>query len=125
VSGEAKPPTTTTTPTTTTPPGSVGVFLELLFALRKRGVPVSLQEWLALMQALALGLERQSLTGFYHVCRSLLVKTEAHFDAFDEAFLEVFRGLELPIDLPEKLREWLADPLRYERLLSPGLIAQL
>jgi hypothetical protein len=101
------------------------VFLDLFFALRKRGVPVSLQEWLALMQALALGLERQSLTGFYHVCRSLLVKTEAHFDAFDEAFLEVFRGLELPIDLPEKLREWLADPLRYERLLSPELIAQL
>ncbi|MBI5499895.1 MAG: VWA domain-containing protein [Deltaproteobacteria bacterium] len=101
------------------------MFLDLFFALRKRGVPVSLQEWLALMQALSLGLERQTLTGFYHLCRSLLVKTEAHFDAFDEAFLEVFRGLELPIDLPEKLREWLADPLRWDRTLSPELLAQL
>jgi uncharacterized protein with von Willebrand factor type A (vWA) domain len=112
------PPTTTTTTTT-------GVFLELFFALKKRGVPVSMQEWLALMQALALGLEQQTLTGFYHLCRSLLVKTEAHFDAFDEAFLEVFGGVELPIDLPEKLREWLADPLRFERMLSPELVEQM
>jgi uncharacterized protein with von Willebrand factor type A (vWA) domain len=102
-----------------------GVFLDLFFALRRRGVPASIQEWLALMDALALGLEQQTLTGFYHLCRSLLVKSEAHFDLFDEAFLEVFGGLDLPIDLPDKLREWLADPLRYERLLRPELLERL
>lgn len=110
----------------TSAPAPAGApFLDLFFALRKRGVPVSIQEWLALMRALELGLERQALSGFYHLCRSLLVKSEAHFDAFDEAFLEVFQGLELPIDLPEKLREWLSDPLRYERLLRPELVEQL
>lgn len=102
-----------------------GLFLDLFYALRSRGINVSIQEWLALMKALSLGLEKQSLTGFYNLSRSLLVKTEAQFDAFDEAFLEVFGDLEVPIDLPEKLREWLADPMRYERLLSPDLIDKL
>jgi uncharacterized protein with von Willebrand factor type A (vWA) domain len=102
-----------------------GLFLDLFYALRRRSINVSIQEWLALMKALSLGLEKQSLTGFYHLSRSLLVKTEAQFDAFDEAFLEVFGDLDVPIDLPQKLREWLADPVRYERLLSPDLIDKL
>ncbi len=102
-----------------------GVLLDLFFALRRRGVDVSIQEWLALMEALEIGLERQSLTGFYNLSRSLLVKTESRFDAFDEAFLEIFGGLEVPIDLPAKLREWLSDPLRYEKLLSPEVVARL
>ncbi len=102
-----------------------GLFLDLFYALRRRGVDVSIQEWLALMKALSMGLEKQSLTGFYHLSRSLLVKTEADFDSFDEAFLEVFGDLEVPIDLPGKLREWLSDPLRYEKLLSPDLVERL
>jgi hypothetical protein len=102
-----------------------GIFLDLFAALRRRGVSVSLQEWLALMDVLSRGLERQTLTGFYHLARSLLVKSEAKFDAFDEAFLEVFAGLELLIDLLDKLREWLSDPLWFEHLLSPDLVAQL
>ncbi|MBW2262094.1 MAG: VWA domain-containing protein [Deltaproteobacteria bacterium] len=101
------------------------MFLDLFYALRKHGIDVSIQEWLALMKALSLGLEKQSLTGFYHLSRSLLVKTEADFDSFDEAFLEIFGDLEVPIDLPEKLREWLSDPLRYEKLLSPDLVDKL
>jgi len=101
------------------------LFLDLFLALRRRGVAVSIQEWLALMEALSLGLEKQSLTGFYNLSRSLLVKTEAQFDAFDEAFLEVFGDLDVPIDLPAKLREWLSDPLRYERLLGPGIAEKL
>ena len=102
-----------------------GIFLELFYALRRRGIDVSIQEWLALMKALSMGLEKQSLMGFYNLSRSLLVKTEADFDVFDEAFLEVFGDLEVPIELPEKLREWLSDPLRYEKLLSPELVEKL
>jgi hypothetical protein len=102
-----------------------GVFLDLFYELRRRGVDPSIQEWLALVRALSMGLERQSLTGFYHLSRSLLVKTEAQFDAFDEAFLAVFGDLDVPIDLPEKLRQWLSDPLRYEKLLDPQLARKL
>ncbi len=102
-----------------------GPFLELFYALRGRGVKTSIQEWLSLMQALSLGLEKQSLAGFYNLSRSLLVKSEAQFDAFDEAFLQVFGGLDVPIDLPDRLREWLADPSRYLDLLSPELTARL
>jgi len=52
-------------------------FLDLFWALRRRGVDPTIQEWLALMQALSMGLEKQSLTGFYNLSRSLLVKSEA------------------------------------------------
>ena len=40
---------------------------------------------IALARALREGLHGTSLDGFYHVARALLVHSEAHLDAFDEA----------------------------------------
>lgn len=87
------------------------MFLEFFYELRSRKVPVSTQEWLALMEALALGLHESSLDGFYHLARSVLVKDLAHFDAFDAAFLHVFRGVNAEsLKITEELLEWLKDP---------------
>ena len=55
------------------------MLLEFLYQLRALKVPVGLQEWMALMEALGHGLHESSLTGFYHLARSILVHSEAHF----------------------------------------------
>ena len=67
------------------------MFGDFLYLLRRSGLKISLTEWMALMEALDKGLEGASLTGFYYLCRALLVKTEADFDRFDRAFLEYFK----------------------------------
>lgn len=84
------------------------MLVPFLYALRQRGVPVGTQEALTLAEGLAHGLHEQSLDGFYHLARCVLVHSEAHLDAFDEAFLAHFKGVELDaIKLHRQLLEWL------------------
>jgi uncharacterized protein with von Willebrand factor type A (vWA) domain len=83
------------------------MFTEFFYDLKNFGVPVSLNEWQTLMDALEIGLAGSSLTGFYFLARALLVKTEAHYDRFDLAFASYFHDVETPEDLPEKIWEWL------------------
>ncbi len=86
------------------------MFLNFLYELRRRGLKVGTGEWLALMQALGLGLHRSSLSGFYNVARSLLCKSEADFDLFDQAFSLVFRGVEMEsAQLTDELLDWLRE----------------
>lgn len=89
-----------------------GMFLKLFFSLKAAGVPVSLREHLAFLDAVRAGLVLHDVDGLYHLARVALVKDERHFDRFDRVFAEVFRGLEAvapeagetPAALPE---EWL------------------
>lgn len=66
-----------------------------------------MNEWYGLLDALEMGLAGASLTTFYHLCRAILVKTEAHYDRFDLAFAQYFNGVETPEGLPETIWEWL------------------
>jgi uncharacterized protein with von Willebrand factor type A (vWA) domain len=101
------------------------VFVPFLFELRKRKVKVGLQEAMALARALGMNLHDTSLDGFYHVARALCVHREADLDAFDEAFLACFRGVEAKsLDLVKELEEWLSDP-RARKGLSPEELAML
>ena len=43
---------------------SAYVLIDFLFELRRKKLPVSTHEWLALMEAMALGLHESSLDGF-------------------------------------------------------------
>lgn len=87
------------------------MLIDFLFELRKRKLPVSTHEWMALMEAMALGLHDSSLDGFYRLCRTLCVKDIALYDAYDEAFLAYFKDIHVDsIKLTEELRAWLADP---------------
>jgi uncharacterized protein with von Willebrand factor type A (vWA) domain len=98
------------------------VFVPFLFELRKRKVKVGLQEATALARALTMGLHDSSLDGFYHVARSLCVHTEADLDAFDEAYLACFRGIESKsLDLAKELEEWLRDPKMRKELTEDEL----
>ncbi len=63
------------------------MFTEFFYFLRARGLDVSLNEWMSLLEAMRRGLHDSSLTGFYYLCRMLLVKSEADFDRFDRACL--------------------------------------
>jgi uncharacterized protein len=87
------------------------MLIDFLFELRKRKLKVSSHEWLALMQALALGLHDSSLDGFYRLARSLCVKDITDFDAFDEAFLAYFKDVKVDaLAMTEELLDWLSDP---------------
>jgi uncharacterized protein with von Willebrand factor type A (vWA) domain len=96
-SGDAGPRPTTGHP----------VFLDFFYKLRAKGLKVGPQEWFALLQGLERGLAGESLTGFYHLARALLVHTEASYDAYDIAFAEFFRGLKPPPEIAAAIEEWL------------------
>ncbi len=83
------------------------MFTEFFYYLRNFGVTVSMNEWQSLMEALEKGMAGSSLTGFYHLSRALLVKTEAHYDRFDLAFASYLGDLETPEGMPDKIWEWL------------------
>ena len=86
------------------------MFEEFLYTLRRGGLKVSLTEWMSLMEALDKGLHRSSFTGFYHLCRCLLVKSEADFDAFDRCFLDYFQGVPAEEEVSQELLRWLDRP---------------
>ena len=69
------------------------MFTDFLYLLRRSGLKVSLTEWMALVEGLHKNLHGASFSGFYHLCRCLLVKSEADFDTFDRTFLEYFKDV--------------------------------
>ena len=87
------------------------MFTAFFYLLKDKGLPVSLNEWMTLMEGLDKGLEHASLTGFYYLTRAVLVKTEADYDRFDQAFLQYFKGVEHIEELPKELLEWLSKPM--------------
>ncbi len=85
------------------------MLLRFFFLLRTAGVPVSITEFLTLLQALQAQLANGSAEDFYFLARSCLVKDERHFDRFDQVFAAHFQGVEglfdsLMAQIPE---EWL------------------
>ncbi|MDP8916887.1 MAG: VWA domain-containing protein, partial [Pseudomonadota bacterium] len=85
------------------------MFLRFFTELRQAKVPVSLREYLTLMEALDRGVIDRTVEDFYHLSRSALVKDETNLDKFDRVFGHVFKGLEpppgeAPAEIPE---EWL------------------
>jgi uncharacterized protein with von Willebrand factor type A (vWA) domain len=74
------------------------MLLPFFTALRQARAPVSLKEWLHLMQAMDQGVVGPNATmaveDFYHLSRAILIKDEKHYDRFDQVFGQVFKGLE-------------------------------
>ena len=70
------------------------MFLRLFTELRDAKVPVSLREYLSLMEAMDKGVIGLSTDDFYYLSRSALVKDERNLDKFDRVFAHVFKGLE-------------------------------
>ncbi len=81
------------------------MFTNFFLSLKRRGVPVTFNEWLLLQNALSENLMAGSLMRFYHLARAILVKTEAHFDRYDGAFLECFGHIESTEELARAIEE--------------------
>ena len=81
-----------------------GFFLKL----REHKIPVSIKEYLTLIEGLQKHVISPSIEDFYFFSRTALVKDESNFDKFDQAFSEFFRGVEnlagRSVDVP---LEWL------------------
>lgn len=86
------------------------MFIAFFYLLRSRGLHVTPDEWITLLEGLSHGLHQSSLTGFYRLCRAVLVKSEADFDRFDQIFLEFFQDVPFTGELPPELLEWLNHP---------------
>ncbi|HEX6734933.1 MAG TPA: VWA domain-containing protein [Azonexus sp.] len=70
------------------------MLVDFFLHLKARQLPVSTNELLALLEALQARLVSASLDDFYLLSRTILVKDEAHYDRFDRAFGEYFKGIE-------------------------------
>jgi len=70
------------------------MFTRFFLALREAKLPVSITEYLTLMQALKMGLAGLDVESFYHLARATLVKDERNFDKFDRVFGVEFQGVE-------------------------------
>ena len=84
------------------------MLIPFFLGLKEAGVPVSLTEFLALLEGLRQRVAGHDVDDFYVFARTSLVKDERYFDRFDRAFATVLKGVEASSsdrrDIPE---EWL------------------
>jgi uncharacterized protein with von Willebrand factor type A (vWA) domain len=85
------------------------MFQRFFTELRAARVPVSLKEYLLLIEALEKDAIAPNVEDFYYLSRATLVKDERHLDKFDRVFGHVFKGLENTTDAvnAEIPAEWL------------------
>ncbi len=113
------------------PPGVASVrpvFLPFFQTLRAARVPVSLREYLTVLEGMSRNLVTYDVDGFYYLARTAMVKDERHMDRFDQAFAHAFGGLEEisaeavleAADIPAEWLEKLA-----EKHLSPEERAEI
>jgi len=102
------------------------MFTSFFYTLKRKKVPVSITEWMTLMEALSRGYI-SNLEEFYYLARAVLVKSEAHYDKYDIAFQETFKGIESSEEITDQILEWLKDPINRsvlseeERALFDGM----
>jgi uncharacterized protein with von Willebrand factor type A (vWA) domain len=100
------------------------MLIGFFFTLRDAKVPVTIKEFLTLLEALEKNVIAPSLDAFYYLARLTLVKDEAHFDKFDKAFGLYFKGIETVFDAKADIPlDWLIK--RLERELTPEQKAEL
>ncbi|MGI9353403.1 MAG: vWA domain-containing protein [Rhizobiaceae bacterium] len=70
------------------------MFLPFFLKLKEAKIPVTLREYLTLLEAMEQDLVTYDVEAFYYLSRSALVKDERHLDRFDLVFSEIFKGVE-------------------------------
>lgn len=88
------------------------MFIPFFLELKAARVPVSLREYLALLEGIEAGLVSYDVEAFYYLARTAMVKDERHIDRFDRVFAHVFRGVEAvsgegAVDVADLPDEWL------------------
>ncbi|MGH8789956.1 MAG: vWA domain-containing protein [Cupriavidus necator] len=94
------------------------MLIDFFFSLRHAKLPVSVKEYLTMLEALKAQVISPSIDEFYYLSRMTLVKDEKHFDKFDQTFAAYFKGVESLVDWKSDIPlDWLQKTL--ERELSP------
>jgi len=86
------------------------MFLSFFNELRDAKIPVTLKEYLSLMEAMDKQVIEMEVEDFYYLSRTALVKDERNLDKFDRVFSHVFQGLDSmadAVDARELPDEWL------------------
>ena len=105
------------------------MFMRFFTELREAKVPVTLKEYLMLMEALDKVVIDRSVEDFYYLSRSALVKDEKNLDRFDQVFGHVFKGLEkvdgvgtadIPAEWLEKISEKFLTEEEKEQIKAMG-----
>jgi len=105
------------------------MLVKFFFSLRAAGVPVSLTEFLSLLEALKQRVAFCSAEEFYFLGRLTLVKDERHFDRYDRVFAEHFAGAErlferivgeIPLDWLKSLSDRLFSDEEKAKIQSLG-----
>ena len=91
------------------------MLIDFFLHLRSAKLPVSIKEYLMLLEALSKSVIGQSIDDFYLLARSCLIKDERNFDKFDRAFGSYFKGVQsipgIELDLP---LDWLQRQFQRE-----------
>ncbi len=96
------------------------MFVTFFHDLKAAGVPVSLREYLTLMEAMQADLAQRKVQDFYYLARAVLVKDERNIDKFDRVFGAAFKGLEfigetgMEAEIPAEWLRKLADKFLTE-----------
>lgn len=94
------------------------MLIDFFTHLRQFQVPVSLREYLTLLEALKQQVIEPSIDEFYRLARLILVKDESHFDRFDQAFGSYYRQLEANLPPGKEIPlDWLLKS--FEASLTP------
>jgi len=100
------------------------VLLDFFFQLRDAKIPITVREYLTLLEGMKAQFMTPSLDNFYHLSRLTLVKDERFFDRFDQVFGNYFKGLEKNMDLFAQLpKDWLEK--RFNREFTPEEMAAI
>ena len=107
------------------------MLIDFFYTLRAAKLPVSVKEFLTLLEALKLGVvgpktpqaeddetgdapQGYKIEDFYFLSRATLVKDEKHYDKFDKAFAAYFHGVELITDITQDIPlDWLKKTLEF------------
>ncbi|MHA1689403.1 MAG: VWA containing CoxE family protein, partial [Promethearchaeota archaeon] len=95
------------------------MFIDFFYYLKER-LPVSIHEYMTLMETLDKGLIHD-MVEFYYISRSILCKNEHQYDVYDIAFANYFRDarLSFPEDIKKQILDWLDkkfDPSELEEM---------
>jgi len=99
------------------------MFLDYFYYL-KEILPVSITEFLTLLEALNKGLVK-NMVEFYYISRSLLCKNEHHFDLYDIAFANFFKdaSIKFPVEIQQEIWDWLNKNITIIQL--PAIVEKL
>ncbi len=87
------------------------MFIDFFYHLRSFKIPVTITEWMTFLSALEKGFANNSLTGFYYLARTTLIKSETFYDQFDIAFKTYFENLKIDSIEFQHILEWLQEAI--------------